>query len=89
MRRMVDKVLAKAIAAPHPIDRLTDRELEVFELIGQGRTTREIGISPSRWLHNGRYLSGADQREAASSKTPRSFTPKRADGCGERGAACN
>jgi DNA-binding CsgD family transcriptional regulator len=26
-----------------PIDRLTDRELEVFELIGQGRTTREIG----------------------------------------------
>ena len=26
-----------------PIDRLTDRELAVFELIGEGRTTREIG----------------------------------------------
>ena len=27
---------------PRPIDRLTDRELEVLELIGRGRTTREI-----------------------------------------------
>jgi DNA-binding NarL/FixJ family response regulator len=26
-----------------PIDRLTDRELEVFELIGRGLTSREIG----------------------------------------------
>jgi DNA-binding NarL/FixJ family response regulator len=26
------------------ISRLTDRELEVFELIGRGRTTREIGL---------------------------------------------
>ena len=30
-------------AAARPIDRLTDRELAVFELIGEGRTTREIG----------------------------------------------
>ena len=33
-----------------PVDRLTDRELEVFRLIGQGSTTREIaealGLSP-------------------------------------------
>jgi DNA-binding NarL/FixJ family response regulator len=29
--------------AASPIDRLTDRELAVFELIGEGRTTREIG----------------------------------------------
>ena len=28
-----------------PIARLTDRELEVFELIGLGRTTREIGAT--------------------------------------------
>jgi DNA-binding NarL/FixJ family response regulator len=28
--------------APHTVDRLTDRELEVLELIGKGRTTREI-----------------------------------------------
>jgi len=27
---------------PRPVDRLTDRELEVLELIGNGRTTREI-----------------------------------------------
>ena len=43
MRRMVDKVLVKPDRGSNPIDRLTDRELEVFELIGQGRTTREIG----------------------------------------------
>jgi DNA-binding NarL/FixJ family response regulator len=27
---------------PRPVDRLTDRELEVLDLIGRGRTTREI-----------------------------------------------
>jgi DNA-binding NarL/FixJ family response regulator len=43
MRRMVHKVVAKADSTTTPLDRLTDRELEVFELIGQGRTTREIG----------------------------------------------
>lgn len=44
MRRMVDKVVSKPNSAAAPIDRLTDRELEVFELIGHGRTTREIGL---------------------------------------------
>jgi DNA-binding NarL/FixJ family response regulator len=29
-------------SAPHSVDRLTDRELEVLDLIGRGRTTREI-----------------------------------------------
>ncbi|MEI9893136.1 MAG: response regulator transcription factor [Chthoniobacter sp.] len=29
-------------SAPHSVDRLTDRELEVLELIGRGRTTRAI-----------------------------------------------
>ncbi len=43
MRRMVHKVVAKSDGTVSAIDRLTDRELEVFELIGQGRTTREIG----------------------------------------------
>ncbi len=43
MGRMVDKVVAKSDSTVTAIDRLTDRELEVFELIGQGRTTREIG----------------------------------------------
>jgi DNA-binding NarL/FixJ family response regulator len=43
MRRLVGHVVGKATAELNPIDRLTDRELEVFELIGQGRTTREIG----------------------------------------------
>ena len=31
--------------APHSVDRLTDRELEVLELIGRGRTTREIAAT--------------------------------------------
>jgi len=43
MRRMVGKVVGNANGGAAPIDRLTDRELEVFELIGHGRTTREIG----------------------------------------------
>lgn len=44
MRRMVGKVVGKTNHTRTPIDRLTDRELEVFDLIGQGRTTREIGL---------------------------------------------
>lgn len=43
MRRMLDKVVGKGNGGRSPIDRLTDRELAVFELIGEGRTTREIG----------------------------------------------
>jgi DNA-binding NarL/FixJ family response regulator len=43
MRRILGKVVHNGADARSPIDRLTDRELEVFELIGEGRTTREIG----------------------------------------------
>ena len=44
MSQIVNKmVTANAKAAAQPIDRLTDRELEVFELIGRGQTTRQIG----------------------------------------------
>ncbi|HEY0369149.1 MAG TPA: response regulator transcription factor [Chthoniobacterales bacterium] len=42
MQRMMRNVVSKTNDRS-PIDRLTDRELEVFELIGQGRTTREVG----------------------------------------------
>jgi DNA-binding NarL/FixJ family response regulator len=50
MRRMVDKVVGKSDHSASALDRLTDRELEVFELIGQGRTTREIGCRLSLGL---------------------------------------
>ena len=41
MSRMVSRISGRDIAA-EPIDRLADRELEVFDLIGRGLTTREI-----------------------------------------------
>jgi DNA-binding NarL/FixJ family response regulator len=41
--RILHKIVGGKNAAAQPIDRLTDRELAVFELIGEGRTTREIG----------------------------------------------
>jgi DNA-binding NarL/FixJ family response regulator len=44
--RFISSILAKVMTGKgdsHPVDRLTDRELEVFELIGRGQTTREIG----------------------------------------------
>ena len=45
--RMTDRMLCRAIGSEEhltgsPIDTLSDRELEVFELIGQGLTTRQI-----------------------------------------------
>jgi DNA-binding NarL/FixJ family response regulator len=45
MKRMVSKILVNPRNnSAAPIERLTDRELAVFELIGEGRTTREIGL---------------------------------------------
>ena len=44
--RFMSSILTKVMTGErvsHPVDRLTDRELEVFELIGRGQTTREIG----------------------------------------------
>lgn len=43
MSQMMTKLMLKRSVSIDPIDRLADRELEVFELIGRGLTTREIG----------------------------------------------
>lgn len=42
MSRMISKMTGGRDVASEPIDRLADRELEVFDLIGRGLTTREI-----------------------------------------------
>jgi DNA-binding NarL/FixJ family response regulator len=43
MSRVMNKMASGRDQSVQPIDRLADRELEVFELIGRGLTTREIG----------------------------------------------
>ena len=43
MARMAGRMMTGSHDAVRPIDRLADRELEVFELIGRGLTTRQIG----------------------------------------------
>jgi DNA-binding CsgD family transcriptional regulator len=41
--RMVHMAVgAKADAAVSPLERLTDREIEIFEMIGKGLTSRQI-----------------------------------------------
>ena len=47
---MTDRILRRAVGhdvspGAEPEERLSDRELEVFTLIGQGRPTREIAVS--------------------------------------------
>jgi DNA-binding NarL/FixJ family response regulator len=45
MKRVVNQILVNPRNnSAAPLERLTDRELAVFELIGEGRTTREIGL---------------------------------------------
>lgn len=45
MKRVVSQILVNpANKGATPLERLTDRELAVFELIGEGRATREISI---------------------------------------------
>jgi DNA-binding NarL/FixJ family response regulator len=43
MSRLMSKMMTRGETSAEPIDRLTNRELEVFRLIGRGLTTREIG----------------------------------------------
>jgi DNA-binding NarL/FixJ family response regulator len=43
MSQMMGKIMTGGDSSVQPIDRLADRELEVFRLIGRGLTTREIG----------------------------------------------
>lgn len=43
MSRMMSKMMGGADTSVEPTERLADRELEVFRLIGRGLTTREIG----------------------------------------------
>ncbi|HEY2711335.1 MAG TPA: response regulator transcription factor [Chthoniobacterales bacterium] len=43
MSRVMGRIMTGKDTAIQPIDRLADRELEVFQLIGRGLTTREIG----------------------------------------------
>lgn len=43
MSSIVNRMVQGCDPTANPVDRLTDRELEVFELIGRGQTTREIG----------------------------------------------
>ena len=45
--KMLGRMIGRAPSESFPIDRLTDREFEVFELIGEGFSTREI----ARQLH--------------------------------------
>lgn len=42
---LMSKMSGRAATAVSPVERLADRELEVFQLIGAGRTTREIAES--------------------------------------------
>lgn len=42
MSRMINGMLNGRDSSPRPIDRLADRELEVFHLVGRGLTTRQI-----------------------------------------------
>jgi DNA-binding NarL/FixJ family response regulator len=45
MNRVVSQILVNPVRnGATPLERLTDRELAVFELIGEGRTTREISL---------------------------------------------
>lgn len=45
--RMTERLLQRAVGSPaglnrSPIERLTDREMEVFEMVGRGMTSRQI-----------------------------------------------
>ena len=44
MSRMVNRMINGHDSSGLPIDRLADRELEVFDLVGRGLTTRQIAV---------------------------------------------
>ena len=53
MKRVVSQILVNPGSnGAAPLERLTDRELAVFELIGEGRTTREISPVARKCRHD-------------------------------------
>ena len=48
VKQKIMKTLQKVAAGGDPVDRLSDRELAVFEQIGKGRSTAEIAASMQR-----------------------------------------
>ena len=46
-RRLLKSPARRAAVGESPVDCLTDRELQVFEMIGSGKSTRQISASPA------------------------------------------
>ena len=74
--RMAGSVFAKSIRnsdslPPSPIEKLSDREFEVFQLIGQGKSTRDIAtqlhLSPKTVdVHRGHVKEKLELKDATS-----------------------
>ena len=55
-----------SVQSADPIERLSNRELQVLNLIGRGKTTREIAENLNRQRQDRRIAPAADQEEAQS-----------------------
>ncbi len=85
--RMANRMLHRfaagtPVGAQSPVADLTDRELEVFRLIGEGHGTRQIARGTAHQREDRGILSGSHQREAVAEKRARTgSTRDSVDGC--------
>ena len=82
---MTDRMLSRSVGSEaylekSPIETLSDRELEVFELIGQGGTTPRDRRKAATQPENGGNLSRKHQGKTQPRKRQRTHPPRRAMG---------
>lgn len=87
--RLTNKMLQQIVrgadpARNSPMSKLSDRELEIYRLIGSGHATRQIADELYISVKNGRVLPGTYKGEAVAAKRARIGTARdRVDGVGE------
>ena len=59
-----------------PVEQLTDRELEVFTLIGQAKETKEIAHAAPHERQDSGSPSRRDQTQAQAQDRPRTYTSR-------------
>ena len=82
--RLLHRVAAGTPTQENPVQSLSNRELEVYEMIGQGLTIQQIATPPASQPEDDRNPPREDQAEAQRQEQRRTEPPRRAVGAGAR-----
>ena len=82
--RLLNRVVAGSPTQDDPVQGFSNRELEVYEMIGQGLTIQQIAVAPASQPENRRNPPREDQAEAQPQEQRRTESPRRPVGARTR-----